>query len=57
MRSCEYVKVQQQEKRRTENIHFFKNGRLIKHEDATLEYSDCICITFEMQRKKKRTTQ
>ncbi len=59
MRSCEYVKVQQQEKQRTEilrlqNICFFKNGWLIKHKDSTLEYSDCICISFEMQKREEK---
>jgi hypothetical protein len=46
MRSCEYVKVQQQEKRRTEilrlpNIRFFKNGRLIKHDMLTFWPQNC----------------
>jgi len=65
MRSCEYVKVPQQEKRRTEilrlrNLRFFKNGRLIDHNDPSLEYADCLNVTFEMQKKDEKndtTTQ
>ncbi len=65
MRSCEYVKVQQNEKQRTEilclqNIRFFKNGHLVKHNDPSLEYADCINVTFKMQKKDKKndtTTQ
>jgi len=65
MRSCEYVKVPQQEKRRTEilrlrNLRFFNNGRLVHHDDPNLEYSNCINITFEMQKKDEKndtTTQ
>jgi len=65
MRSCEYVKVPQQEKRRTEilrlrNLRFFNNGRLVPHDDPSLEYSNCLNITFEMQKKDKKndtTTQ
>ncbi len=65
MHSCEYVKVQQHEKRRTEilrlrNLRFFKNGRLVEHNDPSLEYADCINVTFEMQKKDEKnntTTQ
>ena len=65
MRSCEYVKVTQQEKRRTEilrlrNLRFFNNGRLVPHDDPNLEYSNCLNITFEMQKKDEKnntTTQ
>ena len=65
MCSCEYLKVPQQEKRRTEilrlrNIHFFNNGRLVPHDDPNLEYSNCLNITFEMQKKDEKndtTTQ
>jgi hypothetical protein len=65
MRSCEYVKATQQEKRRTEilrlrNLQFFNNGRLVPHDDPNIEYSNCLNITFEMQKKDKKnntTTQ
>jgi hypothetical protein len=59
MRSCKYVKVTQQEKCRTEilrlqNLRFFNNGRLVPHNDPNLEYSNCLSITFEMQKKDKK---
>ncbi len=65
MRSCEYVKVPQQEKQRTEILHlrnlcFFKNGRLVEHNNLSLEYADCLNVTFEMQKKDEKndtTTQ
>ncbi len=65
MRSCKYVKVTQQEKRRTEilrlrNLRFFNNGRLVPHDDPNLEYSNCLNITFKMQKKDEKnntTTQ
>jgi hypothetical protein len=65
MRSCKYVKVQQHKKQRTEilrlrNLPFFKNGRLVEHNDPSLEYADCINVTFKMQKKDKKndtTTQ
>jgi hypothetical protein len=57
--SCKYVKVPQQEKRRTEilrlrNLRFFQNGRLINHNDPSLKYADCLNVTFEMQKKDKK---
>ncbi len=56
MRSCKYVKVQQQEKRQTKilrlwNLWFFKNGRLVNHHDPSLEFANCINITFELQKR------
>jgi hypothetical protein len=56
MQSCEYLKVTQAKKRQTDilhlcNLHFFKDGILIKHNNPHLEFSDCISITFEMQKK------
>ncbi len=65
MRSCEYVKVPQQEKQRTEilclrNLCFFKNGCLVEYNDPSLEYADCLNVTFEMQKKDEKndtTTQ
>ena len=59
MRSCEYLKVTQAEKQRTEilrlrNLRFFKDGKLVKHDDPHLEFSDCISITFKMQKKDEK---
>ena len=59
MRSCEYLKVTQAEKRRTDilrlrNLRFFKDGKLIEHNDPLLEFSDCISITSEMQKKDEK---
>ena len=55
MHLCEYVKVPQQEKQwtkidRLRNLCFFKNGQLFNHNDPFLEDSDCLNITFEMQK-------
>jgi hypothetical protein len=59
VRSYEYVKVQQQHKQRTEilclqNLQFFKKGRLINHNNPSLEYSNCINIIFKMQKKDEK---
>jgi hypothetical protein len=59
MGSCEYLKVTQSEKRQTEILRlrilrFFKDGKLVEHDDPHLEFSDCISITFEMQKKDKK---
>ncbi|KAL3811131.1 hypothetical protein ACHAXA_005942 [Cyclostephanos tholiformis] len=59
MHSCEYLKVTQAEKRRTDilrvrNLRFFRDGKLIEHSDPHLEFSDCISITFEMQKKDEK---
>lgn len=55
-RSCEYLKVPQEEKRRTQrlklrNIRFFKNGRELKHSDPNLDNADSVALTFEWQKK------
>ena len=65
MRSCEYVKVPQQEKQCTDilrlrNLRFFKDGRLIGHNNPSLEQANCLNVTFEMQKKDEKneaTTQ
>jgi hypothetical protein len=65
MRSCEYFKVPQQKKRCTDilrlrNLCFFKDGRLIGHNDPSLEQANCLNVTFEMQKKDEKneaTTQ
>ena len=59
MRSCEYLKVPQAEKRRTDvlrlrNIRFFRNGREMTHNNPWLEYADCVSVTFEWQKKDER---
>ena len=61
MRSCEYVKVPQQEKRRTEilwlrNFRFFNHGRLVPRDDPNLEYSNCLNITLTRQHRWPRAT-
>ena len=58
-RSCEYLKVPQAQKRRTDilrlrNLRFFKDGRLMKQNDPFLEYADCVSITFDWQKKDER---
>ena len=58
-RSCEYLKVPQAEKRRTDilrlrNIRFFRNGRRMELNSPFLEYADCVSITFDWQKKDER---
>ena len=58
-RSCEYLLVPQAEKRRTDVLRlrcfrFFRNGKLVPHDDHFLENSDCVSITFEWQKKDER---
>ena len=58
-RSCEYLKVPQSEKRRTDilrlrNIIFFRSGRLLNHLDPKLECADCVSKTVEWQKKDER---
>ena len=59
MRSCEYLKVPQAEKRRTDilrlrNIRFFRKGRELNHNNPWLEFADCVSITFDWQKKDER---
>jgi hypothetical protein len=59
MQSCKYLKVTQAKKRQTDilclcNLHFFKDGKLIKHNNPHLKFSNCILITFEMQKKDEK---
>ena len=56
MRSCEYLKVPQVEKGRTEilrlrNLRFIRDGQIVSHDDPNLHTADCLAITFEMQKK------
>jgi hypothetical protein len=58
-RSCEYLKVPQAEKRRTDilrlrNICFFLDGRELPHDHRDLERADCVSITFEKQKKDEK---
>ena len=55
-RSCEYLKVPQAEKRRTDilclsNVCVFRNLRELKHNNPWLEYADYVAITFDWQKK------
>ena len=59
MRSREYMKVPRAEQGRTKllllrNIRFVRNGKNVSHDDPALELSDCIAITFEMQKKEEK---
>jgi hypothetical protein len=59
MRSREYLKVPRAEQGRTKllllrNIRFVRDGKNVSHDDPTLELSDCIAITFEMQKKEEK---
>jgi hypothetical protein len=54
-RSCEYSIIPKTEERRTKllclrNIRFFKDGHLISAPLASLELTDSVTITFEMQK-------
>jgi hypothetical protein len=58
-RSCEYLKVPRQERRRTDVlrlrcIRFFLQGRLLDHSDPRLISADYVSITFEWQKKDAR---
>ena len=58
-RSCEYLKVPNGEKRRTDviwlrDIRFFLNGRELQHSENKLECADCVAITFEREKKDDR---
>jgi hypothetical protein len=60
MRFCEYLKVPQAEKRRTDilrlrNIRFVKNGKVLQHKSPLLHLADCVSITFEMQKKDEKS--
>ena len=55
-RSCKYLKVPAADQQRTTilricNIRFFRNSDLIDHDDDELEFSNCISLTFEKQKK------
>ncbi len=59
-RLCKYLLVYQAEKRRTDILRmrcicFFHGGREIPHSHVDLERSECMSITFEMQKKDKKS--
>jgi hypothetical protein len=59
MRSCEYTKTPRAEKGRSDvirlrSIRFFKDGRIVPHDNPELVYTDCVSITFEMQKKDEK---
>ena len=58
-RSCEYLKVPQDEKRRTEilrlrNIRFFKDGKEVHAPSPHLHLVDSVSLTFEMQKNQEK---
>jgi hypothetical protein len=58
-RSCEYLKVENAEERRSDilrlrNIRFLKRGKVVKHDDKIVHLADCVSITFEMQKKDEK---
>ena len=61
-RSCEYLKVPQDEKRCTDilkmrNVRFFKHGIQLHAPSQLLESADSVSLMFEMQKNKRNTTQ
>ena len=57
--SCKYLKVPQAENRRNivprlHCIQFIKNGGEVRHNHPALKYSDCVLITFEMQKNNEK---
>ena len=60
MRSCEYLKVPQSEKKRTDivrlrNIILKRNNKILRHDDPNLEYADSVTIVFEKQKKDEKS--
>ena len=58
-RSCEYLKVPQDEKRRTDilklrNIRFFKNGKQVHAPSPDLSTADSVSLTFETQKNQEK---
>ena len=59
LRSCEYLKVPQQEDRKTKllrirNVRFFKCGKNVTHSSPSLSSSDIVSITFEDQKNREK---
>jgi len=58
MRSCEYLYVPINQPRKTktltlENIRFWKNNRILQHNDPTLNTADVVAIKFVKQKNEK----
>ena len=58
-RSCEYLQVPKSQQRRTKlltigNISFQKEGIIIPHSSPLLPYSDCVSVTFELQKNDSK---
>ncbi len=59
MRSCENLKVPKLEQQQTKqlclrNIAFIKDGKTLDHSSTNLNSADCIAITFEQQKNKRK---
>jgi hypothetical protein len=59
MRSWEYLKVPKLEQHQTKqlclrNIAFIKDGKILDHSSTNLNSADCIAITFEQQKIKRK---
>jgi hypothetical protein len=57
--SCEYLKVPQDKKRRTDvlklrNIHFFKDGKQVHAPSLELHLADSVSLTFETQKNQEK---
>jgi hypothetical protein len=57
--SCKYLKVPAADQCRTtilqlRNIRFFRDGELTSHNNAELEFLDCVSLTFEKQKKDQK---
>jgi hypothetical protein len=48
------VREIQNRNNKAQNIQFFRDRKLIDHSDPHLEFSECISITFKMQKKDKK---
>jgi hypothetical protein len=57
MRSCEYVQVSGPRKMKLlaiKNINFYRGNRRLNHTDPLLHMSECVSITFELQKKETK---
>ena len=58
-RSCEYLKVTQAEKKRTDILRlrcvmFLKEGQIVPHNNPSLERAESVSLTFETQKKDEK---
>jgi hypothetical protein len=59
MRSCKYVRVTGLRKAKLltlDNIKLLKGQRTIQYSDLTLNQADCVTITFELQKRRLKTS-